>query len=277
LTCPPGFVFSFFKTGIVEVNKAYEEALFDVTDARSKNEKLSTAFAEGMEALPLFTKIIGSLWPRPNWTFRWDGLEKLPLFGLVAQRVSLDHSYTSTFRQRWKNTPAGGQVTESEQVSYGFAPLIGLTFSFKPLGKGTFGASFRLSNTSSFDLTPSQLSIIQSNTTDISLTANYQRQGFEIPFFGLSLSNDIDISFSYSVSDNQRVIYDFKKEFQKDGEPLEGTVRTLMEPRIRYILSTRVTASIYYRYTRLKPGDGGSRIAGSTVNEGGLDVRVSIQ
>ena len=50
-----------------------------------------------------------------------------------------------------------------------------------------------------------------------------------------------------------------------------------MEPRIRYILSSRVTASIYYRYTRLKPGDGGSRIAGSTVNEGGLDVRVSIQ
>lgn len=277
LTFPPGFVFSFFKTGIVEVNKAYEEALLDPNDARSKNEKLSTAFAEGMEALPLFTKIIGSLWPRPNWTFRWDGLEKLPLFGLLAQRVSLDHAYTSTFRQRWKNTPAGGQVTESEQVSYGFAPLIGLTFSFKPLGKGTFGASFRLSNTSSFDLTPSQLSIIQSNTTDISLTANYQRQGFEIPFFGLSLSNDIDISFSYSVSSNQRVIFDFKKDFQKDGEPLEGTVRTLMEPRIRYILSSRVTASIYYRYTRLKPGDGGSRIAGSTVNEGGLDVRVSIQ
>jgi len=277
LTFPPGFIFSFFKTGIEEVNKVYEESLFDPTDLRTKNEKLSTAFAEGMEALPLLTRIIGALWPRPNWTFRWDGLEKLPLFGVFAQRVSLDHSYTSTFRQRWKNTPGGGQVTESEQVSYGFAPLIGLTFSFKPLGKGTFGASFRLSSTSSFDLTPSALSIIQSSTTDISISANYQRQGFEIPFFGLSLSNDIDISFSYSVSSNQRTIYDFKKDFQKDGEPLEGTVRTLMEPRIRYILSSRVTASIYYRYTRLKPGEGGSRIAGSTVNEGGLDVRVTIQ
>jgi cell surface protein SprA len=277
LTFPPGFVFSFFKTGIVEVNKAYEESLLDPNDTRSKNEKLSAAFSEGMEALPVFTQLIGSLWPRPNWTFRWDGLEKLPLFGLIAQRVSLDHSYTSTYRRRWKDTQGSGEVTESEQVSYGFAPLLGLTFTFKPLGKGTFGASFRLSTTSSFDLTPSALSIIQSSTTDISLSANYQRQGFEIPFFGLSLSNDIEINFSYSVSNNQRTIFDFKKDFQKDGQPLEGTVRTLMEPRIRYILSSRVTASVYYRYTRLKPGEGGSRIAGSTVNEGGLDVRVSIQ
>jgi len=36
LTFPPGFVFSFFKTGIVEVNKAYEKALFDASDPRSR-------------------------------------------------------------------------------------------------------------------------------------------------------------------------------------------------------------------------------------------------
>ena len=68
-----------------------------------------------------------------------------------------------------------------------------------------------------------------------------------------------------------------KKDFKKEGDPLEGTIRTVIEPRIRYILSSRVTASIYYRYTRLKPDEGGSRIPGSTINEGGLDVRIAIQ
>ncbi|MEK7749255.1 MAG: hypothetical protein AAB269_04265, partial [Bacteroidota bacterium] len=59
--------------------------------------------------------------------------------------------------------------------------------------------------------------------------------------------------------------------------PLEGSSRTVMEPRIRYVLSARVTASFYYRYTKIKPDSDGSRIPGSTVNEGGLDVHVAIQ
>jgi len=93
----------------------------------------------------------------------------------------------------------------------------------------------------------------------------------------VSLSNDIDISFSYGCSKNNRRDLDLKKEFKKDGDPLEGTIRTSMEPRIRYILSARVTASVYYKYTKLKPDAGGSRIPGSTINEGGLDIRVQIQ
>jgi hypothetical protein len=73
-------------------------------------------------------------------------------------------------------------------------------------------------------------------------------------------------------------VYDLKAvTFKKDGTPMEGSSRTIIEPRIQYILSSRVTASIYYKYTTLKPDAGGSRIPGSTTNEGGLDVRVAIQ
>jgi hypothetical protein len=50
-----------------------------------------------------------------------------------------------------------------------------------------------------------------------------------------------------------------------------------MEPRIRYVLSARVTAAIYYRYTKIAPDAQGSRIPGSTTNEAGLDLRISIQ
>jgi len=88
--------------------------------------------------------------------------------------------------------------------------------------------------------------------------------------------NNIDITFNYGYSHNSRLLFDFTN-FQKDGIPMEGSGRTTMEPRIRYTLSERVTASVYYRYTRIAPDAGGSQIPGSTTNEGGLDVHVLIQ
>jgi hypothetical protein len=88
--------------------------------------------------------------------------------------------------------------------------------------------------------------------------------------------NNIDISFSYGYSHNSRLLFDFK-DYRSGGMPMEGSGRTTMEPRIRYTLSERVTASVYYRYTRIAPDDGGSQIPGSTTNEGGLDFHVLIQ
>jgi hypothetical protein len=113
---------------------------------------------------------------------------------------------------------------------------------------------------------------------EFSLTASYSRKGFEIPFFGLSLSNDVDISMSYSVTTNSRKTYDVTRlDVDTEGTPLEGSTRTVMEPRIKYVLSLRVTASLYYRYTKIEPDATGSRIPGSTVNEAGLDIHISIQ
>ena len=88
--------------------------------------------------------------------------------------------------------------------------------------------------------------------------------------------NNIDITFNYGYSHNASVLYDFN-DFKSAGLPMDGTSRTTMEPRIRYSLSERVTASVYYRYTRIAPDDGGSKIPGSTTNEGGVDVHVLIQ
>ena len=74
-----------------------------------------------------------------------------------------------------------------------------------------------------------------------------------------------------------RRLFDLKENFKKEGQPLDGSTKTIIEPRIRYTLSSRVTASLYYRYSKTKPDAGGSKITGSTINEGGLDVQISIQ
>jgi cell surface protein SprA len=153
-----------------------------------------------------------------------------------------------------------------------------MNFTFKELLKGSFGANLRYNSSTSFDLATSSKNIVEQLSQEISVTANYSRRGFEIPFFGLSLNNDLDISASYSLTKNSRKTYDVTKlDVNVNGQPLEGSTRTVIEPRIKYVLSSRVTASVYYRYTKIAPDDSGSRIPGSTVNEAGLDIHIAIQ
>jgi len=278
LSFPSFAMFKFLKTSVDEVQKRYVSLLDDPNDLRSKDAKIAEAFENGMEALPFGKKFLSKLMPRPNWTFRWDGLEKLPLVSSFATRISVDHQYTSGFKMRWRIAPTGDEITESQQVTYGFAPLIGINITFKQLLKGNFSSSIRYGTSTSYDLTPSNRNIVQNDLTDISFSMDFARQGFEIPFFGLSLSNDVTIRMTYGYGKNARRLYDLQAEvFRKDGTPLEGSSRTSFEPRIQYVLSSRVTMSVYYKYTKVKPDEGGSRIPGSTTNEGGLDVRVAIQ
>ncbi|MBM2841515.1 MAG: hypothetical protein HW412_2043, partial [Bacteroidetes bacterium] len=279
LSFPDVFFLGVFKSSLKDVSKRYAELKLDRDSTRSPEEKLAQAFEEGFEALPFLRKFFGQYYPRVNWSLRWDGLEKIPLFAGFASRVSLEHGYSSTYNRQYENRPGGvGERTTGQRVAYGFAPLVGLNFTFKELLKGSFGANLRFNSNTSFDLATSSRSIVEQLSQEVSITANYSRRGFEIPFFGLSLNNDLDISASYSLTKNSRKTYDITKlDVNTNGTPLEGSTRTVVEPRIKYILSSRVTASVYYRYTKIAPDDSGSRIPGSTVNEAGLDIHISIQ
>jgi hypothetical protein len=279
LTFPDVLFLGMFKTSLKEVSKQY--AALKAADSTGTNDEqnLTTAFEKGFEALPFLKKIFGQYYPRVNWSFRWDGLEKLPFFQGFVSRLSLDHSYTSNFSRQFENTPGGGgERTDGERVAYGFTPLLGANFTFKELLKGSFGANLRYNTNTSYDLSVSSRNIVETLTQEISLTASYSRKGFEIPFFGLSLSNDVDVSFTYSVSKNSRTTYDVSQlDVNVTGVPLEGSTRSQMEPRIKYVLSQRVTASVYYRYTRVQPDFAGSSIPGTTENEAGLDIHIAIQ
>ena len=279
LTFPDVLFLGTFKTSLKEVSKKYAEMKADPSNTASDEEKMSTAFEQGFEALPFLKKLTGDYYPRVNWSFRWDGLEKLPLFANFVSKLSLDHAYNSNYTRQFENiTGGGGERTDGQRVMYGFAPLVGLNFTFKELWKGSFGANLRYNTTTSYDLTTSSRNIVEALSRELSVTGSYSRRGFEIPFFGLALNNDIDVSFSYSVTQNSRTTYDVSTlDINITGTPLEGTTRTVMEPRIKYVLSQRVTASVYYRYTKIAPDDSGSRIPGSTTNEAGLDIHISIQ
>lgn len=279
LTFPDVLFLGVFKTGLKQVSKRYAELKSGPDSTGGDAEKLAQAFEEGFEALPIFRKFFGQYYPRLNWNLRWDGLEKLPLFSGFVTRLSLDHAYQATYSRQFRNLPGNGfEQTDGQRVMYGFAPLVGLNFTFKDLFKGSMGANVRYNTNTSYDLQTSSRNIVETLAQEISITMSYNRRGFEIPLFGLALNNDVDVSGSYSITKNTRRQYEVARlDVNAEGSPLDGTTRTVIEPRIRYILSSRVTASIYYRYTKVAPDDSGSRIPGSTTNEAGLDVHISIQ
>ncbi|MGE5316249.1 MAG: cell surface protein SprA, partial [Acidobacteriota bacterium] len=268
---------SLLKSNLAEVAQIYKDKKGANPNA-SDDKVLSEAFEKGMETLPFLTKLFGQYMPRMNYALRWDGLEKYSVFASWASRVSLDHAYQSSYRRTFKSDPSGVERTETQRVMYGFQPLLGLSVTFKELLKGNMSANVRYSSTATYDLMTSAKNISESGSREMSVTASYGRSGFEIPFFGLALNNDVDISFSYSYAKSSRKTYGLATgTLDAAGTPGEGSSRTTMEPRIKYVLSARVTASLFYRYTKITPDEGGSRIPGSSTNEGGLDVHIAIQ
>jgi cell surface protein SprA len=279
LTFPNFLFFTMFKTNLKEVGKKFAELKNNGDASQSDDQKLTQAFEEGFEAMPFLRKTFGPYLPRVNWTIRWDGLEKIPLFSRFVTRLSLDHAYSSSFTRQFQIRPGSeGERTDGQRLTYGYAPLMGLNFTFKELWKGNLGANFRYNTNTAYELSVASRNIVENLTQEISFTGTFSRRGFEIPLFGLSLNNDIDISFSYSVSKSSRKTYDISKlDVDVTGMPLEGSTRTVMEPRIKYVLSQRVTASVYYRSTVITPDESGSRIPGSTTSEAGLDLHIAIQ
>ncbi len=267
---PPVFFLSFFKSGIKKVHEIY---------VANGETDITGAFVEGFESMPVLSKIsflrdVSNYIPRANWRISWDGLEKLPLFKSIAKKVSLDHAYSSDYTEAWR-LDGGTQSIQSQKASIGFQPLVGLNMTFFDLWSGNFSGSVKYSTSSGYDVAVTTKKITDTYSKDMGITINYTKQGFEVPFFGISLKNDIELSFSYTRTQNSVVLYDMS-DYTDAGVPQNGTIRTSLEPRIKYVMSSRVTASIYYKRSSTKP-EGASSISATTTNEAGVDVRISIQ
>jgi cell surface protein SprA len=266
-----------FKSGINQVAADYESLkASDPGNVQSTaDQKVSQAFVQGFETLPVLDKIFGQYMPRMNYSFSWSGLENLPLFKSFASQVSLNNAYQSTYSQSWHNTNGTGQVTDAQTISYGFQPLLGMNIAFKSIGDASISGSILYNTSTQYSLSPSARTIAEAYTGQLSITADYAKRGFSLPLFGLNLQNDIDISASYSVSQTSSTSYQLDN-ISSGPLPISGTSQISIELRFKYDVSQRVTASIYYQNTRIVPTVPASPIPGTTTNEAGVDVHVSI-
>ncbi len=258
--------------GIVKVNEIYKN---DV------NKNIANAFVEGFESFPLISKLpilkdVSKYIPRANWRIDWRGLEDISFLKGLARSVSLNHAYTSSYSEKWKVDPDGNKQIQVQRINYGFSPLAGLNLSFDDLWGGNLTGSIKYSTKTSFDLGVTTRNITETFSRDISVTASFSKAGFSLPMFGLDLKNDIEASLSYTSAQNSIIIFEMGDKFTEKGKPQDGTIRTIIEPRIKYTLSSKVTLSIFYKRTSVEP-EGASRIPPTTTNEAGLDVHISIQ
>jgi len=272
LSLPPGL--PFVESGIKKVNALYNP------NAADPRKSLSDAFIEGFESVPLLSKLpmftdVVKYIPRPNWRITWDGLEKFLFFKSLAQRISLDHAYSSSYTEGWKLTREGNQETQTQRVEYGFTPLAGLNITFGELWGGNLTGSIKFSSRTSYDLGVSTSNINETLSRDIGFSASYSKAGFEVPLFGISLKNDVEFLISYTSTKNSVVRYEMNN-FKEAGIPQDGTTRTTIEPRIKYTISSKVTLSIFYKRSSVEP-EGAARIPPTTTNEAGLDVNIVIQ
>ena len=278
LTLPPVFFLKVFKSNLEDVGKKYQALIRGQNaDPAKSAEYLAESFEKGLEALPFLNKVLGQYVPRPNWSLRWDGLEKLAGIGSVVERMSLEHAYTARFRRDFRGDLSGGERTDIERVQYGFAPLAGINATFKEFLKGNMTGALRYNSSTAYDLNLAAQNITETASQEISLSLSYSRRGFKFPLFGLTLSNDVDISLTFSRTKNSRRSHDPNYLDQnQEGTPIEGSTRASAEPRIRYVLSSRVSAALFYRFTKVAPDEGGSLITGTTTNEAGVEIHITI-
>lgn len=252
--------YSMFFSGNVEKFK-FEGS----TDPNENNKLFSSAFKSQIGSIPF-----------PNWTLSISGLEKFPLFSEFASTVSVENGFSSEYSEASSVDASNIEVISRQSVTQTFSPLFGLNVSFKPMFGGSLTASFRLNKAVTNSLVPSSSLIQVSNTSDWNLNANYAKAGFEIPFFGLSLKNDISFALTVSKNKNEPMDYRFTGS-TVDKLPGNGSAVTTINPSIQYSLSSKVQMQLFYKYIKTEPTQDILNTIPRTSNEGGLNIRISIQ
>lgn len=293
LTFPSFFGINIFNNNMEGVIETYNEKKVQIDDdfnngrinELQRNQKykeaLSNSFYEALEAFSFSGGSAGKFLPAINWAIRWEGLEKFELWKDYVKRMTFDHQYTSTYQENAQLTD-NGKAIQTQTVQYGFQPLLGLNASFdEEKFDGLLTATLRWSYTNSFQINAAAPSTVNSQSTnEITAQASYTMRGFEFPIFGINLKNDFELSFLFTFKSNGRATYDVTKKPEdytgdkKTGEVLDGNTQIIIEPRARYSLSSRLTASFFTRYEGTFT-EGAAR-PGFHTFQVGFDLRLSI-
>ena len=292
-TFPTIFGINVFNNNIENVIRLYEAQkvtidqqwaagmINDVERNQQYQEALNTAFYEGLEAFSLSKGAAGKFLPAVNWTIRWEGLEKFALWKDYIKRMSIDHQYTSNYQENAQVTDNGRAVL-TQTVQYGFNPFIGVNVAFdEEKFDGVITATLRWSNTKSYNINNAARASVNSQlTNEITAQAAYTMRGFEFPLFGINLKNDLEYSFLFTLKHNKRHTFDITRPSDvysgdnAEGETLDGNTQIIVEPRARYSLSSRLTASFFVRYEGTFTE--GAAQPGFHTTQVGFDLRISV-
>jgi hypothetical protein len=246
-------------------------------DILNKLAKPLTPTTQAKEIAESFENNLVSF-PFPSWTLTLNGVEQFEMFKNIAQSITIESGYSSEYKRTINYDGLNPEYLSSQTLTSGFTPLIGVNFSFKEVAEGNLTASFKLSKTDNYSMDPNNAKLTNTATNDISINASFTKSGFSLPLFGLSLDNNLTISFSYTRTKNDPIVYSY--------DPLvgiwntntqNGSTSTTINPSIQYNLSRSVTLQLFYKYNKTEPTGNNLLITTRTSNEAGLNIRLQIQ
>ncbi|HET6568900.1 MAG TPA: cell surface protein SprA, partial [Rhodothermales bacterium] len=243
--------------------------------------------------------------PMPSWQVTYTGISDWPLIRSLVNSATLKHGYSADYRTDFQTNSIQDTLTTfilgnrkiryatpeytigTVRVNERYQPLIGVDLSFK----GQFTTSIDWNKSNSYTLAPSSNEVRELRTNQISFTANYQRQGLQIPFLPVKrLNNRITFSLTASWETNTDTQYYLKKALESvltnpnftDSDVFGGdfisrptdTHRFTISPRIAYQFSNRVSADFTLKRETFISAD--SRIPSYSSMNGGFNIRVSI-
>ncbi|MCS6965612.1 MAG: cell surface protein SprA [Candidatus Kapabacteria bacterium] len=280
---PPFLLFAIFRNTPERVLQLYEQRrqtiVASTPDTIERNTRLQQALAEafrqGVESFRWYPGALALVMPRVNWMLRWDGLENWWLFRDVgAQRASLEHSYSSTYRENTRLTDRG-RVIDVQQVESNFQPFVGMTVNFdEKVFRGPATAILRYNLRYSYQLGAAARSIQQQTSHEFSLQVNHTRRGLVVPLIGTELRNDVEFSLLASVRRNLTSSHDVFRSGGDQGLRVDGSTQISVEPRARYTISQRLTATLFMRYDGVF--NEGAAQPGYSTFQMGVDIRLGI-
>lgn len=261
-------------------NRTITRPSFIVTEGRIEDKLgspigLDSASAQAKFFSENFEKNLVSF-PFPSWTLSLTGIEKFEMFSNFAQAVTLESGYSSEYRKVLSYDGLRPEYISAQALTSGFTPLLGVNFTFKQLSGGNLTASFKISNTNNYVMEPNNAKLTNTYTNDFAINASYTKSGFSLPLFGLSLENNLTISFSYTRTKNDPVVWSYLNQSWESNSQ-NGSTSTTLNPSIQYNLSRSVTMQLFYKYTKIEPTGSNLQITTRTTNEAGLNIRLQIQ
>ena len=242
---------------------------FRYTSSANPSENISSisdAFKSSLSSIPF-----------PNWSMTLSGLEQLAFFSEFASSVSIENTLVTEYSESSSSDPSGLMIPGNLKVSQSFNPFIGLNITFKTFLGGNFSANFRINSSKIYTLNPSSTIIDVQNTSDWALNANFTKTGFELPFFGLSLKNDIAFALAVSRNTNTPLTYKFNSGSDTPEKvPGSGSTILTINPSIQYSLSSKVQMQLFFKYVKTDPVDNTANVIPRTNKEGGLNIRINI-
>ncbi|MEJ2627343.1 MAG: cell surface protein SprA, partial [bacterium] len=180
--------------------------------------------------------------PFPNWTVRWNGLERIPFLSLVFQSININHGFNGKKTEQLSN----GKVT-NVNFSSAFNPLIGVRLRFK----NDITSDIQYTNSITVS---EQTQYGSSKSKDVSskliVSGQYSlKKGITLPIINKRFENTIDITLKFNMGNDVM--------FKKRGEAEKMTKSNFtkswsLEPRISYTFSRSVQGGLHFEFGERK-------------------------